>query len=262
MSDVLGQALAYAAADWPVFPCRPNAEPCPAPDKCECKAPLTGHGFLDATTDPDVIGAWWSRWPGANLAIATGAPGPDVLDVDVTAKGSGFGAFNRLKAAGLLTGARTLVRTPRGGLHVYFTGTAQPCGRLPRHYLDFKASRGYVLAPPSQVHGKPYQLLDQRDATGRLGWQAARQLLDPPATAKNTTSTNTRLVENTSITYLAEWVAAQPEGNRNAGLYWAACRAVENGLDPSALVLAATVAGLSETEAHRTINSARRGARQ
>jgi hypothetical protein len=65
------RALKCAERGWPVFPCRAGT-----------KEPATTHGFDDATTDPDQIRAWWDRWPGANLAIATGAPGPDVLDVD------------------------------------------------------------------------------------------------------------------------------------------------------------------------------------
>jgi hypothetical protein len=107
----LRQALAYAAAEWPVFRCKPDQ-----------KAPDTPHGFKDATTDPAVIRQWWQARPDGNVAIATGAPGPDVLDVDVKPDGSGFAAFNRLKQAGLLAGARALVRTPSGGaggLHAY-----------------------------------------------------------------------------------------------------------------------------------------------
>jgi hypothetical protein len=175
------QALAYTARGWPVFPCRPNADPCPyPPGKCECKAPLTLNGFKDATTGPDVIGSWWARWPVANVAIATGAPGPDVLDVDVKPGGSGWPALRRLKRAGLLTGAARLVRTPSGGAHVYFTGTGQGCHALPRHHLDFKSRGGYVISPPSRVHGKPYELLDQRPGTAALDWQAVKQILDPP----------------------------------------------------------------------------------
>ena len=64
-------ALAYASYGWPVFPCQAGS-----------KVPATSHGFLDATTDPDQIREWWHRRPDANLAIATGSPGPDVLDID------------------------------------------------------------------------------------------------------------------------------------------------------------------------------------
>ena len=180
MTGIRGQALAYASTGWPVFPTRPDADPCPIPERCQCKAPVTPNGFKDATTDPEMIRSWWARWPGANVAVATGAPGPDVLDIDIKPAGSGFAALNRLKRAGLLTGASALVRTRSGGLHVYYTGTSQRGGALPRHHLDFKAAGGYVLAPPSRIHGSPYELLDHRPGTAVLDWPAAKRLLDPP----------------------------------------------------------------------------------
>jgi Bifunctional DNA primase/polymerase, N-terminal len=176
----LRRALAYAAAGWPVFPGRPDNPACAKPRCHECKAPLTRHGFEDATTDPETIRAWWRRWPRANVLIASGAPGPDVLDVDRKPDGDGFAAFNRLKRAGMLTGASMLVRTRSGGVHLYFTGTSQRKGALPRHHLDFQASGGYVIAPPSSVHGCAYEVIDQRPATATFDWSAAKQLLDPP----------------------------------------------------------------------------------
>ena len=116
---LLAAALAYAAAGWPVFPCRPDT-----------KIPATKHGCKDATTSPPTIHAWWQR-AAYNVAIATGAPGPDVLDVDVHATGSGWAGHERLKSAGMITGALRMVRTRSGGLHVYFAGTAQRNGSCP-----------------------------------------------------------------------------------------------------------------------------------
>jgi hypothetical protein len=59
---------------------------------------------------------------------------------------------------------------------------------------------------------------------------------------------------------LAAWVASRPEGARNHGLFWAACRMVEDGhsFDTTASVLgeAAQAAGLPEREATTTIRSA------
>ena len=181
-AETLRAALAYAAAGWPVFPTRPDDASCPGGKDCGCKAPVTQSGFKDATSDPEIIRGWWRRWwPLANVAIATGAPGPDVLDVDVKPGGSGYTALNKLKRAGLLTGASRLVRTRSGGLHVYYAGTSQRGGALPRHHLDFKAGAGgYVVAPPSRVHGKPYQLLDHRPGAAALEWAAVKRLLDPP----------------------------------------------------------------------------------
>jgi len=88
----------YADGGWPVFPCRPGS-----------KLPATEHGFLDATTGHRQISRWWSAQPDANVAIATGDPGPDVLDVDLKAGRSGFAALNQAKHAGLVDGARAVV---------------------------------------------------------------------------------------------------------------------------------------------------------
>jgi hypothetical protein len=246
--ELLAAARRYAATGWPVFPCTPDGTPEP-----DHKAPLTPHGFKDATTDPAQIRAWWRRWPDANVAIATGAPGPDVLDVDRHPGGDGFAAFNRLKRAGMLTGARALVRTRSGGLHAYYAGTGQQCGRLRAHHLDFRSAGGYVIAPPSVVLGRPYELLDHRPDTGRLDWAAARSLLDPPRSPQARAPRG-----DGDIASLAAWVARLNEGNRNDGLFWAACRAIEDGTDPGPLITAST---LPEAEARRAIASAARRAR-
>jgi Bifunctional DNA primase/polymerase, N-terminal len=253
-TGALGAALRYADAGWPVFPTRPDAPSCDSGRDCPCKRSLTVHGCLDASVDPDIIRAWWRRWPQANVAIATGTPGPDVLDVDNHGeRGDGWAAFNRLKTAGMLAGAKALVSTPSGGLHSYYGGTGQRNGKLPRHHLDFRSAGGYVLAPPSRVHGRPYELLDHRPGVaGRLDWQAVTKLLDPPSAAAKPDGRDAG-----DVGRLAAWVAAQQEGNRNDGLFWAACRAIETGhSDLDGLVTAAVQAGLSETEARRTIASA------
>ena len=65
---------------------------------------MTRRGFLDASTDPDRIAAWWKSGPDRNVAIATGAPGPDVVDVDQHGEaGNGFAAWNQVKRAGLVS---------------------------------------------------------------------------------------------------------------------------------------------------------------
>jgi hypothetical protein len=62
---------------------------------------------------------------------------------------------------------------------------------------------------------------------------------------------------------LAAWVAAQPEGNRNEGLFWAANRALDAdpAADLSPLAAAARQAGLDEREIIRTLDSALRTGR-
>lgn len=242
----LAAALRYARADWPVFPCVPGE-----------KIPATKHGFLDATTDPDKITWWWGRNPERNVAIATGLPGPDVLDVDVREDGNGFAAFNRLYRDGLLNGASAYIRTPSGGLHAYFVGSEQGNGRLPDHHLDFRSKGGYVVALPSQVNGTPYELVKQTDARGGLDWAAVSRLLEPEQRQRLQRSEQ----RPTDAHRLAEWMARQHEGNRNDGLFWAANRALEAGLtDLGELEDAARKTGLDEREITRTLASARRHA--
>ena len=243
----LRQALAYARRGWPVFPCQPGE-----------KIPATSHGFRDATTDEQQITTWFTRHPERNLAIATGTPGPDVLDVDQHGPaGNGFTAFARLHRAGLLTGATAYVRTPSGGLHAYFTGTSQHNGHLPAHHLDFRSRGGYVLAPPSQVGGNPYYLIRTVDADGGLDWSAVTALLDPQRQAARP---QPHPDPGRDLSHLARWVAAQGEGNRNAGLFWAANRALDAdpAADLSPLAVAARHAGLGEREITRTLDSARK----
>ena len=245
---VLATALRLVERGWPVFPCVPGE-----------KRPITRHGLHDACTDPDLVRAWWRHYPTANLAVPTGSATVDVLDVDVRAAGSGYPAFNRLKRAGLLTGYSRVIATPSGGLHAYFTGTDQPSSRLPSHHLDLKASGGYVLVPPSVVDGRLYEVVRRAGRrSAPLDWAAVRALLDPPAPPPARGEVRQR-DDRGGIAALARWVEGLPEGRRNAGAYWAACRAVEQGIDDLApLVDAAVRAGLPEREAARTIASAQR----
>jgi bifunctional DNA primase/polymerase-like protein len=243
---MLTQALAYARYGWPVFPCQPGS-----------KEPATRHGFRDASASADRIRTWWTQQPDANVAIATGSPGPDVLDVDQHGKaGNGFAAAQRLDAAGLLDGARAIVATPGGGLHLYFTGSRQRSGRLSRHHLDFRAAGGYVLAPPSQIDGKAYQLVKRRHRGAGLDWRATCELIEP-ARHEPARSQPARQADPGR---LVQWVERLEPGNRNCGLFWAACRAAEAGqpglLDDLAIAAART--GLPGREIARTIASARR----
>ncbi|MDW8808388.1 primase alpha helix C-terminal domain-containing protein, partial [Streptomyces scabiei] len=60
---------------------------------------------------------------------------------------------------------------------------------------------------------------------------------------------------------LVHFVLTAQEGQRNTRLFWAACRAYENGLGPdltNALVEAAVRTGLTEREARSTVASAAR----
>jgi hypothetical protein len=96
------KASGYLRGGRPVFPCHPGE-----------KTPATRHGYRDATTDPERITAWFTRRPDYNLAIATGTPGPDVLDVDNYGPArNGYGALAQLRAADLLQNTAAYLSTP------------------------------------------------------------------------------------------------------------------------------------------------------
>nr|MBA2413636.1 bifunctional DNA primase/polymerase [Burkholderiaceae bacterium] len=108
----------------------------------------------DASTDPDVVRAWWGRWPTAQIGLATG-PGSRlwVLDSDVKNGVNGEQELDRLTAThGCLPECPT-VRTPTGGWHRYF---AYPTDIAIRNSasriapgLDVRGDGGYVILPPS-----------------------------------------------------------------------------------------------------------------
>jgi hypothetical protein len=243
---LLAAALAYAAAGWPVFPCEAGG-----------KRPVPIHGFKDAVSDADRIRAWWHGRP-YNIGVSTGYPCPDVLDVDVRPDGSGWAAFGRLKRAGLLAGAFRLVRTPSGGGHLYFAGTQQGCGSLRGEHLDMKGTGGYVLVPPSQVGGRRYEVVDERPPTGAVfDWEAAKRLLCPP---RPVPPCGTFRRGPGSAKHLVTWLQGEVQGNRNGGLFWAACTALEAGDEAVIDDLAAVAlgAGLADDEVRKTIGSAYR----
>lgn len=250
-------ARSLAAAGVPVFPCL-----------VEGKRPLTRRGFLDASSDPERIAAWWSRTPDANIGIPTGAvSGVVVVDVDVHGTHDGRAAYRRATDAGLVDGAGLLVRTPTGGAHVYFPATL---GREQRSWqaatagVDFRGDGGYIIAPPSRriIDGgmRRYEVADiAAHSVGTVDAARLRDFLNPRPVAPPRAEGTAMGVDGKR---LAAWVAGRGEGERNRGLFWAACRLAENGVSPAdaldALGAAAQSAGLGNREITTTVRSAYR----
>jgi hypothetical protein len=250
-SETQDQAHRYAEHGWPCFPCVPGE-----------KAPATAHGVLDATTDHGQIERWFARNPERNVAIATGAPGPDVLDIDKHGDQSGFPALRQLKEAGLVGEPQAMVRTPSGGAHLYFKGSEhQRNGHIDAKHVDFRSNGGYVVAPPSRVNGRPYEVVSHQASTETLDWGKAKELLDPQPERRREWQPRADASQQ-DLSHLTRLVADKGEGGRNEALFWSACRAAEVGrtdVFPD-LAAAAASAGLPQREIDRTLASAERTA--
>ena len=83
------------------------------------------------------------------------------------------------------------------------------------------------------------------DADGGLDWAAVTALLEPQRQAARP---QPHPDPGRDLSHLSRWVAAQGEGNRNAGLFWAANRALDAdpAADLSPLAAAARQAGLGD----------------
>ena len=241
----------------PVFPCVPGG-----------KRPITTRGFHEATTDAAQVASWWRQRPAANLAIPTGAAsGVVVVDVDVH-KVNGYAALERTARSEVLPEPLAAVTTPTGGRHLYFPAVAeheQRSWQVGRAGIDFRGDGGYIIVPPSQrmVDGRRMQYRVESVAAGpvaRLDAQRLRDFLDPRP--KYTTVAAPPGGWPLDVARLASHVANRPEGERNLGLFKAACRMAEHGHSPSealdALGLAASQSGLGEHEITRTVGSAYR----
>lgn len=260
--DLGSAALRLSSARIPVFPCVPGS-----------KQPLTAHGFQSATTDKRQVVRWWQRTPNANIGIPTGrASGLVVVDVDVHRTGDGYRNFSKVTELGLTGRWAWMVRTPSGGMHAYFgatPGVEQRSWAMPSRHIDFRGDGGYIIAPPSAVINtdgstKAYELISSGARPGTVDSTALKHLLAPPKPPRLQTlpPASSLPVPGASPERLAAWVASRPEGGRNGGLFWAACRMAEAGhnFNQTAELLgeAAATAGLADTEAFRAIKSAYR----
>jgi len=169
-SATLSAASDYAQRGWPVIPvygvvdghCACGGDPACKPGKHPLGR-LAPHGLRDATTDAATIRAWWDTWPDANVAIATGVSGFDVLDVDPA-----HGGLESLTVLEQRHGAlppTLTVRTGSGGSHRFFAhrdGVRNTVKLDGLDGLDVRGQGGYVVAPPSlHVSGQRYEWMER-----------------------------------------------------------------------------------------------------
>lgn len=207
-TEALASALWCAGQGWPVHPLAPrrktpgaNCRDCQGPGhsyrECPCiPAGRWCHGFHAATTDTERIKAWWTQQPQFGVGVACGPAGLVVIDIDahdiplpernrllpgisipqsVSLRGLRHG-FHSLALLAALRGAEdptldtsTLrVRTPSGGLHLWFSadpGDTWQCsagsstGRALAWQVDIRAHGGYIIAPGTKTATGTYRAL-------------------------------------------------------------------------------------------------------
>ncbi|MFD7168270.1 bifunctional DNA primase/polymerase [Streptomyces violascens] len=219
----LDVALWCARQGWPVHPLAPGRKtPAANCARCRdqphgaqgCPCIADGrwcHGFHAATTDTARILAWWTEQPRFGVGVACGPAGLVVIDVDahpaplpepdrllpgihipasVSLGGLQHG-FHSLALLAALRGAQdpsqddtTLrVRTPSGGLHLWYTarpGHVWRCSsgssaqRALAWQVDVRAHGGYIIAPGTTTAAGTYTACRPVRLPAPLpGWLAA-----------------------------------------------------------------------------------------
>ncbi|MFJ8888534.1 bifunctional DNA primase/polymerase [Streptomyces sp. NPDC102402] len=165
------------------------------PAQCPCHAAGRWcHGFHAATTDPALLEAWWGLHPNQGVGVSCGPAGLVVLDIDAHSAEvpdrsrllPGIPIHDSVNLAGLASGFDTLallaalrgqqspaddgetlrVRTPSGGLHVWYRiplggpRYRSSVGSSPKVALawqvDVRSTGGYIVTPATRTSAGTY----------------------------------------------------------------------------------------------------------
>jgi len=140
-----------------LFPCVPLG-----------KLPATKDGWHVATDDPAQLAEWQRVNPQFNWAVATGLSGLFVVDVDPAGLDWWAKLLERDSDIQEAVARAYQVKTPRGGLHVYFKGEGPSTASRIAEGIDTRGgikkdgkivSGGYVLLPGSKTEKGSYEAL-------------------------------------------------------------------------------------------------------
>jgi len=174
--EISPDPLAVAALGFAIFPLPRNA-----------KVPTLTNWPDRCISDPETIRRCWL--PGSNIGI--GCKANQVLGVDLDrhhSEADGIETFSRLlQAHGQPWPETFTVRTPSGGLHLYFRAPRERAlgntqGKLGPG-IDTRGpgrgnAGGYLVAPGSLIDGTPYTIARELPMAELPGWLT--ELLDPP----------------------------------------------------------------------------------
>lgn len=198
-----------AGNGWPVHPlasgrktpaanCASCREATHRPHQCPCHAEGKWcHGFHAATTDPQLLDTWWGNNPTLGVGVSCGPARLVVLDIDAHSVKvpdrdrllPGIPIHESVNLDGLASGFDTLallaalrgkkspaddnstlrVRTPSGGLHVWYQAPSHgphyksSVGSSPNVALawqvDIRATGGYIVTPATWTPAGTYRAL-------------------------------------------------------------------------------------------------------
>lgn len=164
-------AREFAKAGIKVFPCAVGD-----------KTPISENGFHDATTNLEQIDAWWGENPQYNLALSPHDAGWCVVEIE----GYGLETWAKL-TADLEVPDTYAVRSPRGGIHLYFKGELPGSVRklFKGEPIDTRGRGSYVLIPPSIIttytkpedtkyNGQSYEVISDVDVAPLPAWITPR----------------------------------------------------------------------------------------
>jgi len=239
------EALTLARQGLPVFPCR-----------ADTKAPFTAHGFMDATTDPDLIREWWTRWPDALIGVPSGINFV-VLDVDCGKHVTAMQWYGRANFP--LT--RTHI-TRSNGRHLLFKPDARVGNSVSKicRGVDTRGTGGYIIWWPATG----LQVLYEEAFASVPEWIIKALSPPPPTMLHSPREVQTPAQTQAKLDGIIRTIASAREGERNQLCFWGACRLAELAeqqaiTDDEAIniaVEAASRAGLPHAEAFKTARSA------
>ena len=217
--SALQTALALAEEHGiPVFPCKHD------------KAPLTEHGFKDASRNIEQIAGWWEKHPEALVGVPTGSASK-ILVIDVDPDGAEWHASHIANLGG------PRIHHTRRGRHLLYRMPNEPIkndslGKKLGDGIDVRADGGYIIYWPA--HG--FDVCDGGPELDEL----------PPA--PEWVLEKLREPERTSSAATAPFNGSGriPEKHRNASLASLAGTMRRRGMDENAIY-----AALAETNGSR-----------
>lgn len=224
---------------WALFPLHwPDAGRCSCGDEtCErvAKHPLIATGFKGASSHPEQIAEWWTRWPHANIGLWPGGSGLLVIDVD------GPVGHETARTLGLLDVETLACVTgrPDGGRHLYFRHPGGVIRNSSRNGIDVRGDAGYVVIPPSKhASGATYRWEGALDGIAEMPPSLLAGLRPPPAPPRPAPRVvpSARMLPmpggSNGLRAFAAWLERVPTGlaagdGRNQTAYRIAARALE-----------------------------------